>query len=178
MLGQSEIARYLEQCDGVFVAIEEVLSAYIVWKYLKGATSERVLVKLRYLTIYLRVTGRSHIVAAGADAFKALTMEVSLGGGRRVGLLPAMTLPGKAAWNELRRAAHSRAVSLATDSVYGGPGPVRALYSILKVYLFLVRLGQILTPAPAPGYVSEREILTTLPEYASRDYGSRLGLVV
>jgi hypothetical protein len=71
MLGQAEIAKYLDQCNGSRLAIEEVLSAYIVWwadssflvyphifsrKYLKGATSERVLSKLRYLSIFLRVT--------------------------------------------------------------------------------------------------------------------------
>ncbi|KAJ7109611.1 hypothetical protein C8R43DRAFT_179675 [Mycena crocata] len=131
MLGQAETAKYLDQCGGSLMAIEEVLSAYIVWKYLKGATSERVLTKLRYLTIYLRVTGRHNILEIGADAFKVLTLEVSLGGGR-IGLLPSMTVPGKAAWNELRRAASSspRAATFVTDSVYGGPGPVHAFLSL------------------------------------------------
>ncbi|KAJ7468100.1 hypothetical protein FB451DRAFT_1352457 [Mycena latifolia] len=124
MLGQAETARYLDQCNGSAVAIEEVLSAYIVWKYFKGATSERVLLKLRYLAIYLRVTGRRHILDAGADQFKVLTMEVAFGGGR-IGLLPSVTVPGKAVWNELRRAAPS----LLTDSIYGGPGPVQAFLS-------------------------------------------------
>ncbi|KAJ7918423.1 hypothetical protein B0H13DRAFT_1607440 [Mycena leptocephala] len=126
MLGQAEIAKYLDQCNGSRLAIEEVLSAYIVWKYLKGATSERVLSKLRYLSIFLRVTGRRHILDVGADAFKVLTLEVALGGGR-IGLLPSTTVPGKGAWNVLRRAASS---SLVTDSVYGGPGPVQAFLSL------------------------------------------------
>ncbi|KAJ7109609.1 hypothetical protein C8R43DRAFT_1091734 [Mycena crocata] len=131
MLGQTDIAKYLDQCGGSRLAIEEVLSAYIVWKYLKGATSERVLMKLRYLTIYLRVTGRRHILEAGADAFKVLSIEVSLGGGR-VGLLPSMTVPGRAVWNDLRRAAStsSRAATFVTDSVYGGPGPVHTFLSL------------------------------------------------
>jgi hypothetical protein len=53
--------------------------------------------------IYLRVTyvdqnlravmltsgrGRGHILEAGGDAIKALTLEVATGGGRRIGLLP------------------------------------------------------------------------------------------
>ncbi|KAJ6616330.1 hypothetical protein B0H10DRAFT_1799721 [Mycena sp. CBHHK59/15] len=128
MLGQADIAKYLDQCNGSRLAIEEVLSGYIAWKYMKGATSERVLLKLRYLAIYLRVTGRDHILDAGADAFKALTIEVALGGGR-IGLLPSMTAPGRAVWNELRRAG---AAALATDSVYGGPGPVQTFLSLVQ----------------------------------------------
>ncbi|KAJ7223682.1 hypothetical protein B0H12DRAFT_1213102 [Mycena haematopus] len=125
MLGQAEIAKYFDQCEGSRTAIEEVLSGYIVWKYLKGATSGRVLGKLRYLTIFLQVTGRRHILEVGADVFKVLTLEVALGGGR-IGLLPAQTVPGKAVWNAIRRAAPS----IVTDSVYGGPGPVQAFLSL------------------------------------------------
>ncbi|KAJ6478752.1 hypothetical protein C8R47DRAFT_983749, partial [Mycena vitilis] len=127
-VGQAEIAKYLEQCNGSRLAIEEVLSGYIVWKYLKGATSTRVLVKLRYLSLFLRVTGRTHILEAGADAFMVLSLEVALGGGR-VGLLPSTTVPGKAVWNDIRRATSTR-YSLVTDSVYGGPGPVHSFLSI------------------------------------------------
>ncbi|KAF8162474.1 hypothetical protein K438DRAFT_1985120 [Mycena galopus ATCC 62051] len=112
MLGQAEIAKYFDQCLGSKTAIEEVLSGYIVWKYIKGATSERVLLKLRYLSIYLRVTGRRHVLEKGADVFKVLTPEVALGGGR-IGLLPATTAPGKAVWNAIRRAA---SLPLPTDS--------------------------------------------------------------
>ncbi|KAJ7449128.1 hypothetical protein B0H11DRAFT_1743832 [Mycena galericulata] len=127
MLGQTDTAKYLDQCNGSLLALEEVLSAYIVWKYLRGATSERVLLKLGYLARYLKVTGRRHILDAGADVFKALTMEVALGGGR-IGKLPARTVPGKAVWNEMRRAT-SRSTSLVTDGIYGGPGPVQAFLS-------------------------------------------------
>ncbi|KAJ6478751.1 hypothetical protein C8R47DRAFT_1138066 [Mycena vitilis] len=125
LLGQTETAKLLEQCNGSRLAIEEVLSAYIVWKYLRGATSERVLVKLGYLSRYLRLTGRSHVLEAGADAFKVLSLEVALGGGR-VGLLPGETPQGKAIWNKMRRATSS----LATDAVYGGPGPVQRFISL------------------------------------------------
>ncbi|KAJ6582936.1 hypothetical protein DFH09DRAFT_1144963 [Mycena vulgaris] len=186
MLGQAEIARYLDQCDGSMLAIEEVLSAYIVWKYLKGATSERVLLKLRYLTIYLRVTGRRHILDAGADAFKAVTMEVALAGGGRIGLLPSMTVPGRAVWNELRRA--SRASAFVTDSVYGGPGPVQAFSSHsqsqrfrenesrspwLESYFVAMVARRSLSLVEAPEYTTEQERLTTLPPYASRDDTAR-----
>lgn len=59
MLSQSEIARYLERCvdDEVPVlALEEVLSAYVAWKLIRGQRCEVVLQKLRYLIIYLQVT--------------------------------------------------------------------------------------------------------------------------
>ncbi|KAJ6557931.1 hypothetical protein B0H19DRAFT_1149048 [Mycena capillaripes] len=178
MLGQAQIAKYLEQCNGSRLAIEEVLSGYIVWKYLRGATSERVLVKLKYLSIYLRVTGRRHILEVGADAFKVLTLEVALGGGR-IGLLPSMTAPGKAVWNEIRRAAASS--SLVTDSVYGGPGPVQAFLSRSqsrplrsdetrtpwseRYFLARIQHGEV----PREVLNLTGEIFTTLPPYASRD---------
>jgi len=187
MLGQGEIAKYLDQCQGYRTAIEEVLSGYIVWKYLKGATSERVLVKLRYLSIYLRVTGRRHILEVGADVFKILTLEVTLGGGR-IGLLPAKTVPGKTVWNQIRRAASS---SLITDSVYGGPGPVQAFLSLTqsqplwynegrtpwseRYFAARVQLGEV--PSEVLEYSSAGQIITTLPPYASRDHASSNHLV-
>ncbi|KAJ7359658.1 hypothetical protein DFH08DRAFT_846663 [Mycena albidolilacea] len=131
MLGQAEISKYFDQCQGCRRAIEEVLSGYISWKYIRGATSERVLVKLRYLTLYLHVTGRRHILEVGADVLRVLTLEVSLGSGR-IGVLPATTVPGKAVWNQIRRAAPRASTSLVrvvTDSVYGGPGPVQEFLS-------------------------------------------------
>ncbi|KAJ6557930.1 hypothetical protein B0H19DRAFT_1261507 [Mycena capillaripes] len=175
MLGQTETAKYLDQCSDSRLGIEEVLSAYIVW----GADSERVLVKLGYLSRYLRLTGRCHILEAGAAAFKVLTLEVAFGGGR-IGLLPAMTVPGRTVWNELRRAAASS--SLVTDSVYGGPGPVQAFLSrsqskplphnetrtpwAERYFVARVNHGEIpRDPVGGPG----RTILTTLPPYASRD---------
>lgn len=56
MLGQSETARLLQQCNGDATAIEEVLSAYVVWKYLKGRTTTHVLAKLKMLSSFLRIT--------------------------------------------------------------------------------------------------------------------------
>ncbi|KAJ7108735.1 hypothetical protein C8R44DRAFT_743966 [Mycena epipterygia] len=192
MLGQADIAKYLDQCNGNRIAIEEVLSGYIVWKYLKGATSERVLVKLRYLAIYLRVTGRypsprgrSHILEAGADQIKVLSIEVALGGGR-IGLLPSMTMQGKAVWNEIRRAMSSSSrAALATDSVYGGPGPVQAFLSrsqsqpfrqneprtpwAERYFVARQQLEEYMILEDVPGYISAGERVTTLPLYASRD---------
>ncbi|KAK7044849.1 hypothetical protein R3P38DRAFT_2881241 [Favolaschia claudopus] len=184
MLGQAQIAKYLDQCEGSRTAIEEVLSGYIVWKYIKGATSERVLTKLRYLTIYLRVTGRRHILETAADIFTILSLEVSRGGGR-VGLLPTMSVPGKAVWNQIRRAAPSTAL-LATDSVYGGPGPVQAFLSITQSRpsrynedpmptpyserYFAARI--LLRGVPPAAMVREQHasaIATTLPPYLSRE---------
>lgn len=56
MLDQNETGKLLKRCDGDPIAIEEVLSAYVVWKYLKGRPPGHILSKLRYLTIYLQVT--------------------------------------------------------------------------------------------------------------------------
>ncbi|KAJ7735809.1 hypothetical protein B0H16DRAFT_128697 [Mycena metata] len=122
MLGQSEITKYLKRCD-TEVGIEEVLSAYIAAKYLKGATSERVLLKLKYLAMYLRVNGHQRILDLGAEPWRVLTMEVALGGGR-IGLLRSVTEPGRAAWNQIRRVSTSNS-GPSTDSVHGGPGPVQ-----------------------------------------------------
>ncbi|KAF7351393.1 hypothetical protein MSAN_01571000 [Mycena sanguinolenta] len=185
MLGQADIAKYLDQCEGSKTAIEEVLSGYIVWKYLRGATSARVLGKLRYLTIYLRVTGRGHIIEEGADVFKILMLEVA-GGGGRIGLLPAQTVPGKAVWNAIRRAA---SLPLVTDSVYGGPGPVHAFLSFAQsqplphnetrtpwseqYFQARVQLGEV--PGELPAYSSGNQM--TLPLYTSHDHVSANQLV-
>jgi len=177
MLGQSHIGKYLDQCGDSRLAIEEVLSAYIVWKYLKGATTVRVLAKIRLLCFFLRATRRSRILVIGADAIKALSIEVAMGGGR-LGLLPAMTLPGKAVWNELRRAAHH---GIATDNVYGGPGPVQAFLTESQrrrfeddfertawaEQYFATRVQLI---SQAPEYVTASQRNTTLPQYASREF--------
>ncbi|KAJ7060976.1 hypothetical protein C8F01DRAFT_1141439 [Mycena amicta] len=178
MLGQSETARYLDQCEGNLTAIEEVLSAYVVCKYLKGSTSERVLLKIRQLVIYLRVTGRRHILDLAADILKVLTLEVSLGGGR-VGLLPSRTVPGKAVWNQLRRETSS---PLVTDAVYGGPGPVHSFLSRSQSQPF--RHYQTRTPWAERYFLARQEFgevpilheytsaghrVTTLPVYASRN---------
>jgi len=56
MLGSSEIAHYLDQCNLDPVAIDEVVSGYIVWKLIRGASTARVLAKLRTLIQYLRFT--------------------------------------------------------------------------------------------------------------------------
>ncbi|KAJ7100041.1 hypothetical protein B0H15DRAFT_818479 [Mycena belliarum] len=187
MLGQVEIARYLDQCNGSPLAIEEVLSAYIFWKYIKGATSQRVLVKLRYLTLYLRVTGRGHILEAGADQFKALSAEV-VHGGSRIGALRSFTEPGKAVWNQLRRAAPS----LLTHSMYGGPGSMHELLSRPQSHLpafgdtaerepwldrYFVARRQILASSDAISArvpsTTDWERVTTLPEYSSLDEAAR-----
>ncbi|KAF7326058.1 hypothetical protein MKEN_00456700 [Mycena kentingensis (nom. inval.)] len=125
MLGQREIGKYLDEWSGNLTAIEEILSAYIVWKYLKGASSSRVLVKIKYLAMYLRFSGRAHILREAADIFKVLTIEVSIGGGR-IGLLPSRTTPGKEIWNRIRREAPARLRRRGlTGATYGGPVPVQ-----------------------------------------------------
>lgn len=130
MLNQREIAKFLDQCEGDNIAIEEVLSGYVIWKYMRGSSSAMVLTKLRYLSIFLRVTGRGHIVESGRDAFTAIAMEVSLGGGR-IGDLPSITAPGKAVVNKIRRHI-SHSSNFATEAIYGGPLPVSNLLTELQ----------------------------------------------
>lgn len=53
-----ETAKYLERCvddESPELAIEEVLSAYVAWKLVRGQSCEVIIQKLRYLTMYLRV---------------------------------------------------------------------------------------------------------------------------
>ncbi|KAF7307046.1 hypothetical protein MIND_00497700 [Mycena indigotica] len=179
MLGQSQVVKYLDQCNGDLVAIEEVLSAYIVWKYLKGSTSAQVLMKIKLLTIFLRVTGRRQLLETAADVFKVLTLEVSLGGGR-VGQLAGQTVQGKAIWNELRR----RSPNLVTDGVYGGPGPVHTFLSNAQSRPFSTDTATR-TPWAERYFVARQAFgrvpvlhedtsagqrVTTLPAYVSRDY--------
>ncbi|KAF7319133.1 hypothetical protein HMN09_00249700 [Mycena chlorophos] len=179
MLGQSEVAKYLDQCCGDVTSMEEVLSAYVVSKYLKGSTSERVLIKMRYLIVYLRATGRRHILETAADVLKVLFLEVSLGGGR-VGTLPSRTAVGKTVWNRLRRETSS---VLMTDAVYGGPGPVHSFLSTSQRIPFR---NENTRSAWAERYFVARQAsgqvpnlhenttaghrATTLPLYCSRDY--------
>ncbi|KAJ7634555.1 hypothetical protein FB45DRAFT_1056568 [Roridomyces roridus] len=196
MLTQSDIAKYLDQCTGpdAVLAIDEILSGYIVAKYIRGASAERVLLKLRGLVFYLRVTGRSHVLEVGADPFKALMEEVSLGG-ERVGILPALTSPGKAVWNHLRRNARGeRGPShplLVTDPTYGGPGPARVFLSLpqsrplhenetrtpwlQRYFATRLRAGDYAGESEPPDYGSQRTM--TLPRYATNEEAAASVLV-
>ncbi|EIM87770.1 uncharacterized protein STEHIDRAFT_120069, partial [Stereum hirsutum FP-91666 SS1] len=143
MLNQSEVAKYFDQCHNNS-EIEEVLSAYIVWKFYRGHNPAQVLLKMHHPCCYLRVTGRSRILTIGYDAFKILTVEVALGGGR-IGVLPSFTKPGLAVWNTLRQAAShssSRKRKIVTDEIYGGPGPVLAFLHLSP--------SQPFSPLPPP----------------------------
>lgn len=62
MLGQSEVVKLLEKCNGDPTAIEEILSAYVVWKLLKGRSTAYVLVKLKDLCNLLKLTYVSYKV--------------------------------------------------------------------------------------------------------------------
>jgi len=171
MLGQAQIARYLDKCEDSAIAIEEVLSAYIVWKYIKGATSLRVLHKLRHLCIYLRVTGRGHILETGRNAFRDLTHEVTIGGGR-VGGSPTGSEPGRQAWNQLRRGAASRHIILMTGD--GGSGPVSAFLTENQRVPFIERRTEWGESGVLPGRPQREPPEVPAPEYATaldRDTG-------
>ncbi|KZP27800.1 hypothetical protein FIBSPDRAFT_780668, partial [Athelia psychrophila] len=103
MLGQTEVAELLKQCNGDSLAMEEVLSAYVVWKYVKGRSNEHVLEKIRQLRRVLVVTGQTETLRAGERAFRIVMTECALGGQNRIGVLPATTPIGKRVCNDLRR---------------------------------------------------------------------------
>ncbi|KZP09517.1 hypothetical protein FIBSPDRAFT_938460 [Athelia psychrophila] len=118
MLGQNEIGKLLKRCNGDPIAIEEVLSAYVVWKYLKGRPPGHILSKLRYLTIYLQVTGQHDVLRAGSRAFTLIKTECGLGEESRIGMVPATTPVGKEVWNRIRRQMSAAQVKLVTEGLY------------------------------------------------------------
>jgi hypothetical protein len=184
MLGQKEISRFLSECDSN-QAVEEVLSAYVTWKYMRGSSSMRILGKLRSLTIYLRANGQTRPLIIGKDAFTIIAIEVALGGGR-IGVLPAQTVPGKQSWNKIRRYAQP-SHNVTTDQQYGGPGPVshlgltpfqrtpsphaseRSLWAQCYFYL-RPQFGNLGVPSynSVQGIADERQSVTTLPRYQSQ----------
>jgi len=194
MLGQTEIARLLKQCNGDALAMEEVMSAYVVWKYVKGRSTEHVLSKLRYLRLYLSVTGQTDILTAGRQAFLIVTTECALGGQSRIGVLPATTPIGKEVWNRVRRNMSRTQIRVMTDGQYGGPAPVRAFLtaaqrrpsplavgserpSWLERYFFSrPQFGNAGVPAYSEGH--ERSDGGTLPPYLSRISGQLASLQI
>ncbi|KZP11052.1 hypothetical protein FIBSPDRAFT_1050993 [Athelia psychrophila] len=185
MLGQTEIAKLLKQCNGDALAMEEVLCAYVVWKYVKGRSNEHVLEKLRQLRMYLSVTGQRDILRAGQRAFRIVMTECALGEQSRLGVLPATTPIGKRAWNDLRRSMSGTQIQVITDSRYGGPAPVQAFLNaeqrrqprvaedlvrpgwLERYFLSRPQLGNENLP---PGYPegNDRSDGGTLPMYLSR----------
>ncbi|KAJ3795092.1 hypothetical protein GGU11DRAFT_252752 [Lentinula aff. detonsa] len=61
--------------------MEEILSAYVAWKFIRGQSCALVMQKLRYLTIYLRVTGRQWVLERIRQVLMVIATELSLGGG-------------------------------------------------------------------------------------------------
>ncbi|KAF7979969.1 hypothetical protein HWV62_40034 [Athelia sp. TMB] len=105
--------------------MEEVLCAYVTYKYLKGRSTAHILEKIRQLRVFLSITGQRGILTAGERAFRIVITECALGG-ERIGLLPATTPLGKAVWNEVRRHMSRAQMQVVTDSRYGGPAPAAA----------------------------------------------------
>ncbi|KAE9407545.1 hypothetical protein BT96DRAFT_986538 [Gymnopus androsaceus JB14] len=130
MLSQSETAKYLDRCvdeESPELAMEEVLSAYVAWKLVRGQSCEVVLQKLRYLTIYLRVTNRRRVLEQIREVIVVTATELSFGGGL-IGACPLNTLIGKEVWNLLRRKLSSNTFN--TDPEYGGPITFHDLRSV------------------------------------------------
>ncbi|KZP23256.1 hypothetical protein FIBSPDRAFT_786085 [Athelia psychrophila] len=154
MLNQNETGKLLKRCDGDPTAIEEVLSAYVVWKYLKGRPPGHILSKLRYLTIYLQVLGQHDVLRAGSRAFTLIKSECGLGGESRIGMTPATTLVGKEVWNRLRQQMSTAQIELMTDGLYGGTAPIQAF--IPAKHQRTVELGVLgVEPAKRPEWVKQ-----------------------
>ncbi|KAJ3848510.1 hypothetical protein EV368DRAFT_86535 [Lentinula lateritia] len=125
MLSQSEVARLLDRCvdeESPELAMEEILSAYVAWKLIRGQSCALVLQKLRYLTIYLRVTERQWVLATIREVIMVTATELSLGG--------VSTSLGKQVWNDFRRKLSTTSHALNTDPEYGGPITFHGLLSI------------------------------------------------
>ncbi|KIK57489.1 hypothetical protein GYMLUDRAFT_86720 [Collybiopsis luxurians FD-317 M1] len=132
MLSQSDTAKLLARCaeeESPELAMEEVLSAYVAWKLIRGQSCELVLQKLRYFTIYLRVTNRGWILEIMREVLMVVATELSYGGGL-IGACPVRTRIGKEAWNDFRRKLSSTPYAFDTDPEYGGPITFHGLRSI------------------------------------------------
>ncbi|KAH8927857.1 hypothetical protein BT69DRAFT_1277621 [Atractiella rhizophila] len=185
MLGQADIGKYLDRCTSD-QEVEEVLSGYVIWKYLRGHTSGEVLEKIRYLTLYLRGTNRSHILTKHNAAFLIICYETALGGGR-IGYLPAMTPAGKDICNRIRSHANKsnrflKRIAFVTHSEFAGPFPVDTITTqdqrgvptndrepwSERYFQNRPRLNGSLQPAPDYHLREGTDHAGTLPEYASR----------
>ncbi|KAF7978258.1 hypothetical protein HWV62_1084 [Athelia sp. TMB] len=149
MLGQNEIGKLLKQCNSDPVAIEEVLSAYVVWKYLKGRPPGHILAKLRY------PSGQHDTLRASGRAFAVVTTECELGSDSRIGMAPATTQVGKEVWNRIRRHMSSSQLKLMTDGMHSGPAPIQAFMTTAQR-----------TPAPLPA-------ITERPQWAEVHFQAR-----
>ncbi|TFK99209.1 hypothetical protein BDV98DRAFT_188518 [Pterulicium gracile] len=79
MLGQADIAKYLDMCHNDPAAIDEVLRAYVSWKVVRGSSNARVVHKIHYLMMFLKATGRMDILRAGRESFRTTVAEVKRG---------------------------------------------------------------------------------------------------
>ncbi|KAH7878133.1 uncharacterized protein C8R40DRAFT_1167532 [Lentinula edodes] len=132
MLSQSEVARLLDRCvdeESPELAMEEILSAYVAWKLIRGQSCALVLQKLRYLTMYLRVTERQWVLATIREVIMVTATELSFGGGL-IGACPVSTPLGKQVWNDFRRKLSTTSHAFNTDPEYGGPITFHGLRSI------------------------------------------------
>ncbi|KAH8826698.1 hypothetical protein DL96DRAFT_1603867 [Flagelloscypha sp. PMI_526] len=173
MLSQSQIAPYFDKCtddDGVV----EILSGYVVCKFLNGSNCAQVIRKIQYLCNFLRVTGRGHILRMGEEAFKAVTFEVAVGS-ERIGASPATTPAGKELFNLIRQKASKKNYKIVTHPL-GGPGAVPTFFSPDQHQRLLLDLGVNIEDRPPwlERYYSRRcslldpVALALSPEYQSR----------
>ncbi|KIY63363.1 hypothetical protein CYLTODRAFT_458172 [Cylindrobasidium torrendii FP15055 ss-10] len=181
-LTQSLAARYFDQVNDDS-GINEVLSAYVMSKFVNGSEPGEVLYKMHLLCCYLRANGREHVLEIGLKAFKAIAFEVAIGGDR-IGATAIASKAGIKAWNRVREQARKKGYPIVTHELWGGSGTIVAMFppeqfaklrrlkdpserpTWLEAY-YNTRCRMIETGVGwMPGYESE---LQTLPAYVSQD---------
>ncbi|KAH8826699.1 hypothetical protein DL96DRAFT_1528403 [Flagelloscypha sp. PMI_526] len=178
MLSQSQVAPYFDKCTDDD-CVSEILSAYVVCKFLNGSNCAQVLQKIQYLCQFLRVTGRGHILRIGEQAFKVISFEVAVGLSERIGATPATTPAGKEIWNYIRQKASRKHYTIATHQD-GGPGTIPTFVSPDQQRRLQVGAQRNLNEEDRPAwmeryYSRRRSVFEPVALALPPEYQSRLG---
>ncbi|KAL8293137.1 hypothetical protein RQP46_000831 [Phenoliferia psychrophenolica] len=126
-LNQERVAFYLRQVDNER-EFRDVVTSYLFQKYINGRNSEQVLLKLRYLCLYLKTSpDTAALVHHYSTSLTWIAFHVRDLNGGSIGSTPGISPLGREAWNEVRRSAKFK--SLPEGETWGllGPGAVRSL---------------------------------------------------
>ncbi|KAM0753864.1 hypothetical protein T439DRAFT_322745 [Meredithblackwellia eburnea MCA 4105] len=181
-LTQSKCAELLNPCT-CQKQFTDVVSAYLLQKYLNGSNSQEVLLRFKYLIDYFRTMRHTAVLLdTYRSAITWMAYHVSHLNGGSIGSTPATTPEGVEAWNIVRKSPNYKG-GVSTDS-WGlrGPGAVRNLpwiagntpEDVLRERELrslspdsLELLGSPMIPDYSTG---------TLPAYYSRELGEEVGL--
>ncbi|KAF8918920.1 hypothetical protein CPB85DRAFT_1279390 [Mucidula mucida] len=109
-------------------------------------------------------SGRGHIMRTGETAFKAISFEAAMGGGR-IGVTPV--------WNIIRRWADKK-YAISTDRTYGGPGTVPAWFTPRQLAELRRTMELHERPAWLERYFSVRLSVLDFAAFSLPDYDSRI----